>query len=108
MVFRTGFFVLLSGSLVLSVLGIADPRFLGLVWPYTGLVLLLAGVSYLTAPDGRELRIERRMDRVLSVGVENLVRLSVTSESDRSIRCTLREEPPPGFRFDRREFEVEL
>ncbi|RMG25910.1 MAG: DUF58 domain-containing protein [Armatimonadetes bacterium] len=108
MVFRTGFFVLLSGSLVLSVLGIADPRFLGLVWPYTGFVLLLAGVSYLTAPDGRELRIERRMDRVLSVGVENLVRLSVTNESDRTIRCTLREEPPPGFRFDRREFEVEL
>jgi len=108
MVFRSGFFLLLSGSLVLSTLGIADERFLDLVWPYTALVLLLAFVSHRTAPDGRELRIERRMDRVLSVGVENLVRLLVVNESDRLIRCVLREEPPPEFQFDRREFVVQL
>jgi uncharacterized protein (DUF58 family) len=108
MVFRSGFFLLLSGSLVLSALGIADERLLDLVWPYTALVLLLAFVSHRTAPDGRELRIERRMDRVLSVGVENLVRLRVVNESDRLIRCVLREEPPPEFQFDRREFIVQL
>lgn len=108
MVFRTPFFVLMSVTLVFSLLGTVDGRFLALIWPYNGLLLVLAVLSYLSAPRQDRLRIERQMDKVLSVSTQNLVRLSVVNESDEPMWCRLRDEPPDGFEADNQEFVVSL
>ncbi|MER3466020.1 MAG: hypothetical protein C4340_02215, partial [Armatimonadota bacterium] len=108
MVFRTPFFALLSASLVLSLLGTADGRFLFLIWPYNALLLTLALLSYASAPRHHHLRVERKIDKVLSVNTENLVLLTVTNETDQLIVCRLRDEPPEGFEADTQEFMVAL
>lgn len=108
MVFRTPFFVLLSVSLALSLLGTVDGRFLLLIWPYNAVLIVVALLSYASAPAHHNLRVERKMDKVLSVNTENLVRLLVTNESDQPVRCRLRDEPPEGFEADTQEFVVTL
>lgn len=108
MVFRTPFFVLLSLTLIFSLLGTVDSRFLLLIWPYNLALLGASLLSYLFAPQHHHLRVERKMDKVLSVGTENLVRLYVTNEGPNVMECRLREEPPSGFETDSQEFQFRL
>ena len=108
MVLRPGFFILLSGGLLLAILGSFDPRFLQLVWPYNFAVLGLTFLTYLLAPTGKNIALVRRFDRVLSVRVDNLIRLRVENDSYTPIRFRLREEPPGEFSADRLEFDLYL
>jgi uncharacterized protein (DUF58 family) len=108
MIFRAAFFALLLVGVVFAALGAADERFFTLIWPWNIAVLLLAGLSYALSAKGSRLVLERRFDRVLSVNADNLIRLRVTNDGDAPIDFLLRDEPPPEFEADRKEFRLRL
>ncbi len=108
MILRWKFFALLAGGVLIAVLGSIDPSLFAFVWPFNLAVFGLAFLAYAMAPSGRDVRIDRRMDRVLSVRTENLVRLRVTNEGTSRLQFRLRDEPPPEFVADQQEFDVDL
>lgn len=108
MILRPAAFALLLLGAGLGALGAYDERFFALVWPYNLAVIALAAVTFGLAPSGKNLRLERKFDRVLSVRVPNLIRLRVTNEGESALRFRLRDEPPPQFSVDRQEFEMSL
>lgn len=59
-------------------------------------------------PDPRKLRIVRRRDPVLSVRRANRVVVTVENESGARLNLRLRDEPPPHWPADQREFALEL
>jgi len=83
----------------------------GSAWPilaYNALVFAAALIAGIAGPDGHKLRIVRRFDPVLSVRVPNRIELTVTNDGAEPIRTTLRDEPPPVFEADRKEFRLNL
>ncbi|MCW5946245.1 MAG: DUF58 domain-containing protein [Fimbriimonadales bacterium] len=108
MIFRWRFFALLSIAIVIAILGSFDSSLFAFIWPLNIAVFGLALVAYALAPSGRDLRIERKYDRVLSVRVPNLIRLRVTNEGNQRIRFRLRDEPPAEFSVDVQEFDLDL
>ncbi len=108
MILRPAFFLLLSVSLVLAILGSFDDRFLSLIWPYNLCVIGLAVLTFYLAPTGRSIVLQRKFDSVLSVRVDNLIRLRIENDSTQPIKLKLKEEPPQEFRADRLEFDLNL
>jgi len=76
-----------------------------------GFDVLLVGVAYLTgrmSPDSQALRLERQLDPVLSVRVQNKVLLRISNEGPETVKGLLRDEPPARFSVSRKEFPIVL
>ncbi len=75
---------------------------------YDGVLLLAAYGTWRLAPSFRGLRVQRRFDPVLSVRVANRIELVVSNDGAERIVCRLRDEPPPPFHAQSREFSLRL
>jgi len=60
------------------------------------------------APSIRDLRVQRSMDPVLSVRASNRIELVVENDGDEPIVGQIRDEAPPFFETDRREFPIRI
>ncbi len=70
----------------------------GLAWAWGVLVLVRSDVR--SAADGSGLRLSREFPRKVSVGVENVEVLTITNLTDRTVRLSGRDTPPPAFEGD--------
>jgi uncharacterized protein (DUF58 family) len=108
MVLLGRFFAILSGGVLLTIMGFWDERVLQVVLPYYGTVFSFALLTYFLSPRARQVEVERRYDPVMSVRVPNVVILRVRNAGQRPIKFRLREELPPPFQMERREFSFHL
>jgi uncharacterized protein (DUF58 family) len=73
--------------------------------------LALVTVAWATtklAPSGKELRVRRRFDPVLSVRTQNRVVVELENDGAEDLRGVVRDEPPPVFGATRKEFPLRL
>jgi uncharacterized protein (DUF58 family) len=80
----------------------------GLALLYNALIIVVAVVSGYLAPSHKGLRVERKLDAVLSVRVQNKIDLTVTNDGAEPIRFFMRDEPPPDFETVGNERYLEL
>ena len=84
---------------------------MGMIWAAILFNLLLLAALYVSgrlAPSLKDLRIQRVMDPVLSVRAANRIRLEVENDGAEPISGVIRDESPPFFETDRREFPIKL
>lgn len=79
-----------------------------IAWVYNLLLLAVAYGSGRLAPSTEGLRIRRKFDTVLSVRTANRILLVVENDGVEEIRTLLRDEAPPTFEANRREFRLSL
>jgi hypothetical protein len=99
--------VLSAGGLV-ALLGAARPDLLGLTLLIDLLAVVAIAVDALSLPRATAFRIQRRHERVLSLGAENRIELTLTHSLTAPHHARLRDEPPPDCDYDRREFALVL
>ena len=99
--------VLSAGGLV-ALLGAARPDLLGLVLLVDLLAVVIIAVDALSLPRATAFRIHRRHERVLSLGAENRIELTLTHSLTTPRHARLRDEPPPLFDCDQHEFTLIL
>lgn len=102
------FWWLLAGGVPLALLGAWAPGMEQLLLPYDALLFLALFVSPQLIPKPTSLVCRRETDAVLSVRVQNLVRLTLINDSSVPIKGRLRDEPPAEFDRDRDEFAFDL
>ena len=99
--------VLSAGGLV-ALLGAARPDLLGLTLLIDLLAVVAIAVDALSLPRATAFRIQRRHERVLSLGAENRIELTLTHDLTAPHHARLRDEPPPDCDYDQREFTLLL
>jgi uncharacterized protein (DUF58 family) len=99
--------VLSAGGLV-ALLGAARPDLLGLTLLIDLLAVVIIAVDALSLPRATAFRIQRRHERVLSLGAENRIELTLTHSLTAPHHARLRDEPPPDCDYDQREFTLLL
>ena len=99
--------VLSAGGLV-ALLGAARPDLLGLVLLVDLLAVVIIAVDALSLPRATAFRVQRRHERVLSLGAENRIELTLIHDLTTPRSARLRDEPPPDCDYDRREFALVL
>jgi uncharacterized protein (DUF58 family) len=99
--------VLSAGGLV-ALLGAARPDLLGLTLLIDLLAVVAIAVDALSLPRATAFRIQRRHERVLSLGAENRIELTLTHSLTAPHHARLRDEPPPDCDYDQREFTLLL
>lgn len=95
------------GGLV-ALLGAARPDLLGLVLLMDMLAVLAIAVDAFTLPRTDAFQVQRRHERVLSLGASNRVELILHHTLSVPHRARLRDEPPPLCDYDQREFATVL
>jgi len=99
-----------------ALLGIGIPVAAFAAWsgtPWLGVaynvaLFVIAWITLKMAPNADSLKVVRTFDPVLSVRVPNRIELTVSNEGLEPIRARLRDEPPPDFEANRKEFELHL
>lgn len=81
--------------------------YMGLV-AYDAVLLLGLIASYWLGPSSSGLRVIRRFDSVLSVRVPNRIDLILHNDGGEPLHGRLRDEPPPRFHANRKEFRLGL
>ncbi len=66
-------------------------------WVYVAALLGLTGLDWWAAQSHERFKVRREHDGRLSLGAENLVRISVRERSGKSAQLSLRDEPPDEF-----------
>lgn len=99
--------LLVLGGLV-ALLGAARPDLLGLVLLIDLLAALAIAVDAFTLPRADAFQVQRRHERVLSVGAANRIELRLEHMLTTPRRARLRDEPPPLCDHDQREFAITL
>ena len=99
--------VLSVGGLV-ALLGAARPDLLGLTLLIDLLAVVAIAVDALSLPRADAFRVQRRHERVLSLGAENRIELTLTHRLTTPRHARLRDEPPPLCDYDQREFALVL
>lgn len=77
---------------LLASLWVPELRLLG--WAYNGLVLAAAFADFLLTPSTGQVKVEREVSEVLSVGAWNPVKLLVENRTGRFLEVELNDEPP--------------
>ncbi len=98
----------LACGLVPAFAGLAVSGLERLVLPYDLALLVLFFVSGRVASKWAPVRIDRRMDPVLSVRVQNVVTVDVESDAPVSLRLRVRDEAPESFQAVDNEFELTI
>jgi len=75
---------------------------------YDGALFAAAAVTAWLGPRGRDLRVVRKFDQVLSVRVSNRIELSIENTGTDPLLFTLRDEPPPTMLRWPSEFRLSL
>jgi uncharacterized protein (DUF58 family) len=91
---------LFVASLALLPLGILWWPFRWLLFGFQGGLLVLVLVDAAWARRGTQLRVRRDRPARLSLGADNEIAILVDNLSERSVRLTLRDQPPPQFRAE--------
>jgi uncharacterized protein (DUF58 family) len=99
--------VLSVGGLV-ALLGAARPDLLGLTLLIDLLAVVAIAVDALSLPRAEAFYLQRRHERVLSLGAENRIELTLTHSLTTPRHARLRDEPPPLFDCDQHEFTLIL
>ncbi|MGQ9657291.1 MAG: DUF58 domain-containing protein [Fimbriimonadales bacterium] len=99
--------VLSVGGLA-ALLGAARPDLLGLVLLIDLLAIVVIAVDAMSLPRAEAFRVQRRHERVLSLGTENRIELTLAYALTAPHHARLRDEPPPHCDYDSREFELTL
>lgn len=102
------FWLLLGLGFVLALGGAIQPGVERLLIPYDVVLFALLVGSRWLAPSADDFRLERECDHVLSVRVQNLVRLQLTYEGRWKTKLFLRDEPPMPFETDIPEFRFSI
>ncbi|MFN4032262.1 MAG: DUF58 domain-containing protein [Fimbriimonadales bacterium] len=100
--------VLLGVGGLVALLGAARPDWLGLVLLIDLLAVLAIAVDALTLPRVDAFRVQRKRERVLSLGAANRIELLLEHTLDTPRRARLHDEPPPLCDYDQREFHLIL
>jgi len=100
--------VVLSVGGLVALLGVARPDLLGLTLLVDLLAVVAIAVDALSLPRATAFRLQRRHERVLSLGAENCIELTLTHSLTAPYHARLRDEPPPLCDYDRREFTLLL
>lgn len=96
-----------AGGLV-ALIGAARPELLGLVLLIDLLAVVAITVDALTLPRAESFRVQRKRERVLSLGASNRIELRLEHGLTTPRRARLRDEPPPLCDYDQREFILTL
>jgi uncharacterized protein (DUF58 family) len=102
MIFTARFLYLLGLGFVPILLSGLAPRVWLAAFGYDALLLVLAAYDYLVTIPRRGIEIERRCERILSLGVHEPVRLTIRNLSSRFIRIHLKDSPPTAFQQEGR------
>src|SRR5258706_1246812 len=108
MLFTTRFFYLLGLGLLPVMLGGLLPHLFVLGLVYDALLLALAAYDYWATIPRTGIAIERTCGRILSLGVRQEVTLRMRNQSQRALRLTVKDSPPPPFEQSGREVVVQL
>ncbi|GIV07617.1 MAG: hypothetical protein KatS3mg017_0819 [Fimbriimonadales bacterium] len=108
MIFTHRAWILLGLGGLVALLGAARPELLGLTLLIDLLAILAITVDALTLPRADAFSVERRRERVLSLGASNRVELTLRHTLRVPHRARLRDEPPPLCDYDQREFTLTL
>ncbi len=100
--------ILLGLGGLVALVGAVRPDWLGLVLLVDLLAILAITVDALTLPRADAFRVQRRHERVLSVGAANRIELHLEHMLTTPRRARLRDEPPPLCDYDQREFHLLL
>ncbi|MCS7190647.1 MAG: DUF58 domain-containing protein, partial [Fimbriimonadales bacterium] len=100
--------VLLGAGGLVALAGATRPELLGLVLAVDLLAILAVVVDALTLPSAGAFRIQRRRERMLSLGAANRIELHLEHALATPRRARLRDEPPPLCDYDQREFALIL
>ncbi|MCS7209091.1 MAG: DUF58 domain-containing protein [Fimbriimonadales bacterium] len=100
--------VLLGLGGLVAFLSAARPEWLGWVLLIDLLAVLAITVDAFTLPRADAFRVQRKHERVLSLGTANRIELHLEHALTTPRRARLRDEPPPFCDYDRREFSVTL
>ncbi len=100
--------ILLGLGGLVALLGAARPDWLGLALLIDLLAVLAIAVDALTLPRTDAFRVQRKHERVLSLGAANRIELVLEHMIDTPRRALLRDEPPPLCDYDQREFRCTL
>ncbi|MCS7273355.1 MAG: DUF58 domain-containing protein [Fimbriimonadales bacterium] len=95
------------GGLV-ALAGAARPDLLGLVLLVDLLAVLAITTDAFTLPRASAFEVQRKHERVLSLGASNRIELLLRHTMRTVRRARLRDEPPPFCDYDQREFAVKL
>ncbi len=104
----TRFWLLVAAGIPLALVGAVVPGFQFILLPYNIALFLALFVSWFVARRWDVLRIERETTPILSVGVPNLVKLSVENLSSVPLRLQLRDEPPLDSVATDHEFDLDV
>lgn len=85
-----------------------SPGFLLLTIFYDATILALAVGTLFLAPRREQFEASRRHDRVLSVRVENLIRVDLLFRGQAAVRVQVRDEPPSEFDVRERSWDLVL
>src|SRR5207253_8011331 len=94
--------LLAVGILVAALGAIVGAPLLGLAYDIA--LFVAAYITLRLAPSGKELRLKRSFDAVLSVRVANRIGLTVINDGAEQIRARLRDEPPERCLAEGNEF----
>jgi uncharacterized protein (DUF58 family) len=97
---------LVAAGLLIAAAGSIVPRAEFFLIPYNILLFAILYSTWRIAKDWDFIRVERRVDPILSVRVANGVRLRITNESDAPLRFTIRDEPPERAEATSHEWRV--
>lgn len=96
MTFTSRWLVLLALGVVPILLSAASPGLAILTLFWNGALLIATLVEYLLLATPRSFEVSRQVEPQLSLGADNLVRVTVRNPHAWSWRVTLRDEPPAG------------
>ncbi len=100
--------VLLGLGGLVALLGAARPDLLGLTLLIDLVAVVAIAVDALSLPRAESFRVQRRHERVLSLGAENRIELTLSHTLTAPRHARLRDEPPPLCDYDQREFTLVL
>ncbi|GIV07818.1 MAG: hypothetical protein KatS3mg017_1020 [Fimbriimonadales bacterium] len=108
MMFTHRAWILLGLGGLVALLGAARPDLLGLTLLIDLLAILAITVDAFTLPRADAFQVQRKRERVLSLGASNRVELTLRHALRVPHRARLRDEPPPLCDYDPREFTLTL
>ncbi len=91
------FFYLLSVGFILSGLGLINEKIIFLQYMFYSILFFLIFLDFLLIIRKKDINMKREHEKYLSIGVDNIIKISVENKTRKSFKLQVRDEYPVGF-----------